>query len=432
MNNNISFINDLSWRGMIHDSSVDIDTLFSNDMVSAYIGFDATADSLHVGHLMQIMTLVHFQRAGHKPFVLVGGATSMVGDPTGKSQERSLLDIETLKHYQGCLAEQLSKFMDFSPSNNQAEIVNNYDWLKDYSFLNFIRDVGKHITVNYMMAKDCVKNRFSGDTGISFTEFCYQLVQGYDFYYLFNQRNCLLQMGGSDQWGNITTGIELIRRKTGKKAYGITTKLIKKADGTKFGKTEGGSVWLDRNKTSPYSFYQFWLNAADQDAISWIKYFTLKSKEEIEGIINRHMSDPGKRLLQKELANELTTTVHSKEDANKSAAAAEFLFGNTTTEFINSLSDTEVEEMFYSNNIFTLSKDDLSEPLNIINLIVDKTEIIKSRSEARRLISQQGVLLNKAKVLDDTYNLGDKDLLNGKYLIIQKGKKNYFLIRFVS
>lgn len=431
MNNNISFINDLSWRGMIHDSSVDIDALFTNNIVSAYIGFDATADSLHVGHLMQIMTLVHFQRAGHKPFILVGGATSMVGDPTGKSQERSLLDIDTLRHYQDCIAKQLSKFMDFSPSDNQAEIVNNYDWLKDYSFLNFIRDVGKHITVNYMMAKDSVKNRFSGDTGISFTEFCYQLVQGYDFYYLFDKRNCLLQMGGSDQWGNITTGIELIRRKTGQKAYGITTKLIKKADGTKFGKTEGGAVWLDRNKTSPYSFYQFWLNAADQDAAGWIKYFTLKSKEEIEDIITRHMSDPGKRLLQKELANELTTTVHSKEDADKSAAAAEFLFGNTTTVFINGLSDREVEEIFYSDNIFTLSKNDISEPLNIINLIVDKTEIIKSRSEARRLIAQRGILLNKSKVLEDNYNISDKDLLNGKYLIIQKGKKNYFLIKFI-
>jgi tyrosyl-tRNA synthetase len=397
-------------------------------MTSGYIGFDPTADSLHVGHLTQIMTLIHFQRSGHKPFALVGGATGMVGDPSGKSAERNLLSEEVLNHNVKCLEEQLKKFLDFNCGPKSAEMVNNYDWFKNFTFLDFIRDVGKHLTVNYMMAKDSVKKRLEGETGMSFTEFSYQLVQGYDFYYLWKEKNCQVQMGGSDQWGNIVTGTELIRRKAAGNAFAITTQLIKKADGTKFGKTEDGAVWLDPAKTSPYKFYQFWLNTTDSDAKSWIRIFTLKSQAEIEELEIEHDLAPHLRILQKALAEEITIRTHSFDALQTALKTSDFLFGNGSLEFLNSLSKDDVLEVFEGLPQFNISKDEFSAGINVTDLLAEKTTVFPSKGEARKMISGGGVSINKEKIADPALILTTENLINGIFLVAQKGKKNYFLI----
>jgi tyrosyl-tRNA synthetase len=390
-----------------------------------YIGFDPTADSLHVGHLVQIMTLVHFQRAGHKPYALVGGATGMVGDPSGKSAERNLLDVETLNHNVKCVAEQLSKFLDFNDSANGAVMVNNYDWFKDFSFLDFIRDVGKHITVNYMMSKDSVKSRL--ETGMSFTEFSYQLVQGYDFYHLNKNHNCIVQMGGSDQWGNIVTGTELIRRKSGGEAYAVTTPLIKKADGTKFGKTEGGSVWLDPEKTSPYQFYQFWLNAADADAPNYIRIFTLKSKEEIEAIEAEHNEAPHLRILQKAVAEEITERVHGKEALEMAIAASNILFGKSTSDDLKKLSNETFLSIFEGVPMATVTRDEINSGISIVELLGSRTNFLSSNGEAKRELKANAVSLNKEKVQEGTM-VDATHLLNDKYILLGKGKKNNYIV----
>jgi tyrosyl-tRNA synthetase len=422
-----NFVEEMKWRGMLHDMMPGTEEQLSKGSTSGYIGFDPTADSLHVGHLTQIMTLIHFQRAGHKPYVLVGGATGMVGDPSGKSAERNLLSEEILFHNVASIEQQLSKFLNFTDGQNAAVMVNNYDWFKGLSFLNFIRDVGKHITVNYMMAKDSVKKRLEGETGMSFTEFSYQLVQGFDFYHLWKDHNCKIQMGGSDQWGNIVTGTELIRRKAQGEAYAITTQLIKKADGTKFGKTESGAIWLDPKRTSPYKFYQFWLNASDADTASWIRIFTLLSKEEIEALEAQHAEAPHLRILQKALAKEITCKVHSEEAFETAIAASNILFGNATQEAFASLDEETFLAVFEGVPSFTIQQKELSNGITIIDLLTDKSNVFPSKGEARKMLQGGGVSINKQKIEDLNLLVGTEQLINQKYLIIQKGKKNYFL-----
>ena len=396
---------------------------FEKEMTAAYIGFDPTADSLHIGNLVQIMILVHLQRCGHKPFALVGGATGMVGDPSGKSKERNLLDLKTLNHNLNAVQKQLEQFLDFNCGKNAAEVVNNYDWFKEFSFLDFIRDVGKHMSVNYMMAKDSVKNRL--ETGMSFTEFSYQLVQAYDFYWLWKNKNCKVQLGGSDQWGNIVSGTELIRRKGEGKAFAVTTPLIEKADGGKFGKTESGNIWLDETKTSPYKFYQFWLNSSDEDAKNYIKIFTLLSKEKIATLVAEHEATPHLRLLQKAIADEVTTRVHSKEDLEMAIKASTILFGNSTADDLKSLDENTFLSVFEGVPQFEMGKAALN--CGILDILAEKTQIFESKGEARRMISSNAVSINKEKIAED-FQISKNDLLSEKYLLIQKGKKNYFLI----
>ena len=420
-----NFIEELTWRGMIHDIMPGTEDALNKQVSSGYIGFDPTADSLHVGSLVQIMILVHFQRAGHKPFALVGGATGMVGDPSGKSQERNLLDKETLDHNVACVRAQLEKFLDFDCGENSAEMVNNYDWFKDMSFLEFIRDVGKHISVNYMMAKDSVKSRL--ETGMSFTEFSYQLVQGYDFYHLNKHKNCIVQLGGSDQWGNIVTGTELIRRKGGGEAYAVTTPLIKKADGTKFGKTESGNVWLDAEKTSPYEFYQFWLNASDADAQNYIKIFTLKERKEIEDLVARHYEAPHMRELQKVLAEDITIRVHGEDALRTAIAASKILFGKSTSEDIKALSEKDFLSIFDGVPQATVSRSDVDAGLGIIDALSAKTGFLKSNGEARRELKGNAISVNKDKV-NDQFIIDSSSLLNDKYVLLGKGKKNNYLL----
>lgn len=422
-----NFVEELRWRGMLHDIMPGTEDQLRKEPTGGYIGFDPTADSLHIGHLAQIMTLVHFQQCGHKPFALVGGATGMVGDPSGKSAERNLLSEEVLQHNVTCVKRQLEKFLDFSAGDSGAELVNNYDWFKDFRFLDFIRDVGKHITINYMMAKDSVKNRL--ETGLSFTEFTYQLVQGYDFYYLYTTKNCKLQMGGSDQWGNIVTGTELIRRKINGDAFALTTPLIKKADGTKFGKTEAGNVWLDPKKTSPYAFYQFWLNTSDEDAVNYIKIFTLKGREEIESLIRVHQEAPHKRKLQQALAEDITVRVHSQADYEQAVKASGILFGNSTTEDLESLDEETLLAIMDGVPKATISRQVWEQHPGVVDLLSEITGslIFPSKGEARKMIQGGGVSLNKVKVADVTQK-AEQALLHNKYLLAQKGKKNYYLI----
>ncbi|GMQ23961.1 tyrosine--tRNA ligase [Algoriphagus sp. oki45] len=425
-----SFIEELKWRGMLQDMTPEIVEHLDKGMASAYLGFDPTADSLHIGHLVGVMTLLHFQRAGHKPFALVGGATGMIGDPSFKSAERNLLDKATLDHNVACIQNQLSKFLDFSgDSGNKAELVNNYDWMSQFSFLEFIRDVGKHITVNYMMSKDSVKRRLEDGNGLSFTEFSYQLIQGYDFYHLWKNKNCTVQLGGSDQWGNIVTGTELIRRMGGGSAYALTVPLITKADGSKFGKTESGSVWLDPEKTSPYAFYQFWLNVSDEDASKYIRIFTVLSQEEIEALEAQHGEAPHLRMLQKEIAKQVTTMVHSSEDYEMAVKASEILFGKSSTEDLASLDERTFLAVFEGVPQVQLSSSEYSEIDQVLELFGEKTQgqIFSSKGEARKMIQGGGLSINKEKVNDPNAPL-NFDLLQGKYLLIQKGKKNYFIL----
>jgi tyrosyl-tRNA synthetase len=419
------FIEELKWRGMIHDMTPGVQEFMNKKSTSAYIGFDPTADSLHVGSLVQIMTLVHLQKAGHTPVALVGGATGMVGDPSGKSAERNLLSSDILERNLAGIKKQLEKFLDFE-GENAACVVNNYEWFKDFSFLDFIRDVGKHITVNYMLAKDSVKSRL--ETGMSFTEFSYQLVQGYDFYWLYTNKNCKVQLGGSDQWGNIVTGTELIRRKAQGEAYAVTTPLIKKADGTKFGKTEGGNVWLDSERTTPYAFYQYWLNASDEDAENYIKIFTLKQKSDIDALINQHREAPHMRLLQKELAKDVTTRVHSEAEYENAVKASSLLFGKSTTEELASIDEKTLLSVFDGVPQIRVSQGDLSATEDVVTLLSEKAqgEIFSSKGEAKRMISGGGVSINKQKVTDPDAH-PNFELLQGKYLLAQKGKKNYYL-----
>lgn len=420
-----NFIEELRWRGMIHDMMPGSEEELMKGPKSAYIGFDPTADSLHIGSLVQIMTLVHFQHCGHKPIALVGGATGMVGDPSGKSQERNLLSEEVLQQNLEGIKKQLSKFLDFETKANAAEMVNNYDWFKEFNFLDFIRDVGKHITINYMMAKDSVKSRL--ESGLSFTEFSYQLVQGYDFLWLYENKGCTIQLGGSDQWGNIVTGTELIRRKAGGEAFAITTPLIKKADGTKFGKTEGGNVWLDKKRTSPYKFYQYWLNASDADAANYIRIFTLLSKEEIEAIEDEHNQAPHMRLLQKTVARDITRRVHSEEDLAMAEKASGILFGKSTKDDLSSLDEDTLLAVFEGVPQATISKEVLSG--TAIDLLSEGTGgiVFNSKGEARRMIKGGGVSINKEKLLDGEQP-ATPELLQGKYVLVQKGKKNYYLL----
>jgi tyrosyl-tRNA synthetase len=420
-----NFIAELQWRGMIHDMMPGTEEALLTDTKAGYIGFDPTADSLHVGHLVQIMTLVHFQRAGHKPFALVGGATGMVGDPSGKSQERNLLDFDTLQHNVHAVQGQLMKFLDFDCGANSAEMVNNYDWFQNMTFLDFIRDVGKHITVNYMMAKDSVKNRL--ETGMSFTEFSYQLVQGYDFYHLNKHKNCIIQLGGSDQWGNIVTGTELIRRKGGGEAFAVTTPLIKKADGTKFGKTEGGNVWLDPEKTSPYAFYQFWLNASDADVANYIRIFTLKSKAEIEALEVEHNEAPHLRVLQKAVAEEITTRVHGAQALQTAIAASNILFGKSTSDDLKQLSERDFFAVFEGVPQATVTRDEIKSGIGIIDALGARTGFLKSNGEARRELQANAVSVNKEKV-DEQFMLKVEHLINDKYVLLGKGKKNNYII----
>lgn len=421
-----NFVEELRWRGMLHDIMPETEELLTKEMVSGYIGFDPTADSLGVGNMVQIMTLVHFQRAGHKPIALVGGATGMVGDPSGKSAERNLLDLETLQHNLDCQKKQLEKFLDFDCGANSAEIVNNYDWFKEFDFLGFIRDVGKHMSVNYMMAKDSVKKRL--DTGMSFTEFSYQLIQGYDFYHLWKNNDVKLQMGGSDQWGNITTGTELIRRLGRGSAHALTTPLIKKADGTKFGKSEGGNVWLDPARTSPYAFYQFWLNASDADAENYIKIFSIKSREEIEALIAEHAEAPFKRALQKALAEEITVRVHSQADLDNALAASQILFGKATEDQLRSLDRATLESVFEGVPQFELAASELEGGLDIVEALAEHTAVFPSKGEARKMVQGNGVAINKTKVAVDKVLTKDDVVADG-LIIVQKGKKNYFLVK---
>jgi tyrosyl-tRNA synthetase len=414
---------------MIQDIMPGTEELFEKETVSGYIGFDPTSDSLHIGSLVPILLLMHLQRAGHKPYALVGGATGMVGDPSGKSEERNLLSEETLQFNLAGVKKQLAHFLNFDPSMpNAAEMVNNYDWFKDFSFLEFIREVGKHITVNYMMAKDSVKKRIEGDTGMSFTEFTYQLVQGYDFYWLYKNKNCKVQMGGSDQWGNITTGTEIIRRKMGGEAFAFTCPLITKADGGKFGKTEKGNVWLDANKTSPYQFYQFWLNASDEDAKKWIKIFTLLPMETIDQLLTEHDQAPQLRILQKRLAAELTTLVHSADDLAFAIRATKILFGNATTEVLQSLNEDQLLQVMEGVPTANITLAKLSEGYDFVSLLAD-TQIFPSKGEARKMWQAGGLSINKEKISTDFTVVTSTHLLQGKYLLIQKGKKNYYFIK---
>jgi len=420
-----NFIAELQWRGMIHDIMPGTEEALLQKVSAGYIGFDPTADSLHVGHLVQIMTLVHFQRAGHKPYALVGGATGMVGDPSGKSQERNLLDAATLDQNVACVRKQLEAFLDFDCGANSAEMVNNYDWFKNMTFLDFIRDVGKHISVNYMMAKDSVKKRL--ETGMSFTEFSYQLVQGYDFYHLNKHHNCIIQLGGSDQWGNIVTGTELIRRKAGGEAFAVTTPLIKKADGTKFGKTESGSVWLDPDKTSPYAFYQFWLNASDADAANYIRIFTLRSKAEIEALEAAHAEAPHLRVLQKAIADDITTRVHGAAALQTAIAASNILFGKSTADDLRSLSEKDFFAVFEGVPQATISQAEFGTGISIIEALAAKSGFLSSNGEARRELKANAISVNKEKVGED-FIVGPAQLINERYVLLGKGKKNNYIL----
>ncbi len=427
----MNFVEDLQWRGMLHDMMPGTEEQLKKEMTAAYIGFDPTADSLHVGSFAQIMLLKRFQLAGHKPIALVGGATGMIGDPSGKSQERNLLNEETLNKNLEGIKKQLSRFLDFdSGAANEAVMVNNYDWMKEFSFLEFIRDIGKHITVNYMMAKDSVKKRLSSESkvGMSFTEFTYQLVQGFDFLWLYDNLNCKLQMGGSDQWGNIVTGTELIRRKTGGEAFALTIPLITKADGSKFGKTESGNVWLDPERTSPYSFYQFWLNTSDEDAERYIKVFTLLPSEEIESFIIQHREAPHARVLQKKLAEEVTIMVHSKEDYEMAVEASQILFGKGTAEQLRKLNENTFLSVFEGVPQFNIPKSEIENGVNVIDLLAEKTDIFPSKGELRRTIKGNGLSINKDKIADPELTINSEFLIGGKYILAQKGKKNYYLI----
>ncbi len=428
----MNFVEELRWRGMLHDIMPGTEELFNKEVCSVYLGIDPTADSLHIGHLVGIMMLSHLQRCGHRPIALLGGATGMIGDPSGKSQERNLLDEDTLRHNQVCIKKQLSKFLDFdSKEPNAALLVNNYDWMSKFSFLEFIRDIGKHLTVNYMMAKDSVKKRFNGEgDGMSFTEFSYQLVQGYDFLHLYQTQNCKVQMGGSDQWGNITTGTELIRRMLNGEAYALTCPLITKADGGKFGKTEKGNVWLDPARTSPYAFYQFWLNCSDDDSKRYIRIFTHFTKEEIEEMERQHDAEPHLRILQKALAKDLTVRVHSQEDYDAAVNASEILFGKGTAENLAALSEDMFLSVFEGVPQFEVPMTVLDETCGVVDFLAKHTQVFNSNGEARRMLKDNGVAINKTKVKEDKTVTKD-DLLNGKYVLVQKGKKNYYIVKFV-
>lgn len=427
----MNFIEELQWRGMIHTVMPGTEEQLKKELTSAYLGIDPTADSLHIGHLVGVMMLKHFQAAGHKPIALVGGATGMIGDPSGKSQERNLLDEPTLRHNQECIKKQLARFLDFdSDKPNAAILVNNYDWMKEFSFLDFIRDIGKHITVNYMMSKDSVKKRLGEDAkmGMSFTEFTYQLVQGYDFYYLYKLHNCKIQMGGSDQWGNITTGTELIRRKESGEAFALTCPLITKADGTKFGKTESGNVWLDAARTSPYKFYQFWLNVSDEDADKYIKIFTMLNKQEIESLVAEHTQAPHLRLLQKRLAQEITVMVHGQQEYESAIEASQILFGNGTAETLTKLSKETFLAVFEGVPTFSVDSSAIREGINVIELLATETTIFPSKGEARKMIQGGGVSINKNKIDSVDVSISSDYVINNSYILIQKGKKNYFII----
>ncbi|HKK62090.1 MAG TPA: tyrosine--tRNA ligase [Bacteroidales bacterium] len=426
----MNFVEELTWRGMIHDIMPGTEECLKKEMVAGYVGIDPTADSLHIGHLVGVMMLKHLQHAGHQPLALVGGATGMIGDPSGKSQERNLMDEKTLRHNQECIKQQIAKFLDFkTDAPNKALMVNNYDWMKGFSFLDFIRDIGKHITVNYMMAKDSVKKRLSSDaaTGMSFTEFTYQLVQGFDFLQLYREHNCKLQMGGSDQWGNITTGTELIRRKEGGEAFALTCPLITKSDGGKFGKTEEGNVWLDPERTSPYKFYQFWLNVSDEDAEKYIRIFTMLTKNEVELLSKSHAEAPHMRLLQKKLAEEITTMVHSEEDYKMAVEASTILFGKATAETLSRIPEKMFLSVFEGVPNYAVKKNQMQ--ADIMSLFTDYTDIFESKGELRRLVKGGGLSINKAKVPNAEHRVSSDDFINGKYLLVQKGKKNYYLIR---
>lgn len=424
----MNFVEELRWRGMIHDMMPGTEEQLQKEMTSAYVGIDPTADSLHIGHLVSIMMLKHFQRCGHKPIALVGGATGMIGDPSGKSEERNLLSEEVLQHNVECIKNQLKIFLDFEEGDNKALLVNNYDWMKEFSFLGFLREVGKNLTVNYMMAKDSVKKRL--ETGISFTEFTYQLVQGYDFLHLFETHNCKLQMGGSDQWGNITTGTELIRRKVGGEAFALTCPLITKADGSKFGKTEAGNVWLDPRYTSPYKFYQFWLNCSDEDSERYIKIFTLFSKEEVESLVEEHRQAPHLRLLQKALAKDVTVRVHGQAEYDQAVEASEILFGKGTTETLKKLPEDVLLSVFEGVPQVELAKAEIEQGLNIVEFLSEKTSVLSSKSEARRSLKEGSISINKVKVSED-YTVSNADMIDNRYILTQKGKKNYYLIKLV-
>lgn len=428
-----NFIEEVTWRGMLQDVMPGTEEHLMEQMRVAYVGIDPTADSLHIGHLVGVMLLKHFQLSGHKPLALVGGATGMIGDPSGKSNERNLLDEATLRHNQDAIKGQLSRFLDFtSDATNAAELVNNYDWMKDFSFLDFIRDIGKHITVNYMMSKDSVKKRLTSEVaeGMSFTEFTYQLVQGYDFLHLYREKNCTLQMGGSDQWGNITTGTELVRRIAGGKTYALTCPLITKADGTKFGKSEGGNIWLDAARTSPYKFYQYWLNTSDVDAEKYIKIFTFLSKEEIEVLTEKHREAPHLRLLQKRLAEEIMVMVHSAEDLENAIKASNILFGNSTSDDLKQLDEATFLDVFDGVPQAEISKNEIESGIDIITVLNEKTGFVKSNGEARRALTANSISVNKEKVAED-FVLSNKDLINSQFVLLQSGKKNYFVVRVV-
>jgi len=429
-----NFVEELKWRGMIHDVMPGTEEHLMEQMRSAYVGIDPTADSLHIGHLVGVMMLKHFQASGHRPIALVGGATGMIGDPSGKSDERNLLDEETLRHNQEAIKEQLSRFLDFdSDEANAAQLVNNYDWMKDFSFLSFIRDVGKHITVNYMMAKDSVKKRLSAESaeGMSFTEFTYQLVQGYDFLHLYREKDLTLQMGGSDQWGNITTGTELVRRIGGGKAYAMTCPLITKADGTKFGKTAGGNIWLDAERTSPYKFYQYWLNTSDEDAAKYIKIFTFLGKEEIESLIAEHQEAPHQRALQKRLAEEVTISTHGLENYENAVKASEILFGKSTAANLKALNEKTFLDVFEGVPQAELSRGEIEASLDIVAALAEKTGFLQSNGEARRALKQNSISVNQEKV-EDGYTVTTEDLINNRFVLLQRGKKNYFVIRILD
>lgn len=428
----MNFVDEIKWRGMLHQMMPGTDELFQKEQVTAYVGIDPTADSLHIGHLCGVMMLRHLQRAGHKPIALVGGATGMIGDPSGKSQERNLLDEATLTHNVSCIKKQLAHFLDFeSDAPNRAELVNNYDWMKNFTFLDFARDIGKHITVNYMMAKESVQKRLNGEArdGLSFTEFTYQLLQGYDFLHLYKTKNCKLQMGGSDQWGNITTGTELIRRTlgAGAEAYALTCPLITKSDGRKFGKTESGNVWLDPNRTTPYTFYQFWLNVADDEAEKYIKIFTSLSHEEIDAAIAEHRQDPGRRTLQKLLGKEITTMVHSQKDYETAVEASNILFGKATKENLLKLDEATLLAVFEGVPVFEVEKDKVL-GARAVDLLAETTKCFASKGEMKKLTQGGGVSINKEKLDVFDREISENDLLNGRYVIVQRGKKNYFLI----
>ena len=425
----MNFVEELRWRGMIQDIMPGTEELLNSETVTGYIGFDPTADSLGVGNLVQVMTLLHFQQCGHRPLALVGGATGMVGDPSGKSQERNLLSADILEHNLAAQKKQLEKFLDFSPGKNAAILLNNYDWFRDFKLLDFVRDIGKHITVSYMMAKDSVQRRL--ESGMSFTEFTYQLIQGYDYYYLWKHHGVKLQMGGSDQWGNIVTGTELIRRKEGGEAFALTTPLIKKADGTKFGKTEGGNVWLDPARTSPYRFYQFWLNASDEDAVKYIRIFTRLGREEILALEKEHAAAPHLRIIQKRLAADITARVHSTADLDMAVEASEILFGKGTADALKRLSDPDFLSVFEGVPCMEMGRGDLDAGLNVIEFLADKTKIFPSRGEARKMVQGGGVLINKLKVETPEHLLTAADLLRDQYILAQKGKKNYFLVKVI-